>query len=139
MFNYFLILRGDTCAVIPVELLALGGIAAARRICILMCRFPAQRLYSSMLKAEGSRPFLYPPAPKSHKKAALHNLCAALPLLTSHSSLLTYPSATSRVIMTMNPKAKEMTPMSECSPSDISGISSSTTTYIMAPAAKDRR
>ena len=52
---------------------------------------------------------------------------------------LSYPSATSRDIITMNPTAKVMTPTSECSPCDISGISSSTTTYIMAPAAKERR
>ena len=52
---------------------------------------------------------------------------------------LSYPRATSNVIITMNPRAKVRTPISECSPSDISGISSSTTTYIMAPAAKERR
>ena len=52
---------------------------------------------------------------------------------------LSYPNATSRDIITMNPTAKVMTPTSECSPCDISGISSSTTTYIMAPAAKERR
>ena len=50
-----------------------------------------------------------------------------------------YPRATSNVIITMKPRAKVRTPISECSPSDISGISSSTTTYIMAPAAKERR
>ena len=32
-----------------------------------------------------------------------------------------------------------MVPIFECSPSAVSGISSSTTTYIMAPAAKARR
>ena len=38
------------------------------------------------------------------------------------------PRATSSAIMRVKPSAKESTPMSECSPSDISGISSSTTT-----------
>ena len=55
------------------------------------------------------------------------------------TGLLPYPRATSNVIITMKPRAKVRTPISECSPSDISGISSSTTTYIMAPAAKERR
>lgn len=50
-----------------------------------------------------------------------------------------YPSATSSAIIRVNPKANISTPILECSPSDISGMSSSTTTYIMAPAAKDRR
>ena len=39
-----------------------------------------------------------------------------------------YPKATSNTIITENPTAKNMVPISECSPSDISGISSSTTT-----------
>ena len=39
-----------------------------------------------------------------------------------------YPSATSRAIISVNPTAKNTVPMLECSPSDISGISSSTTT-----------
>ena len=56
-----------------------------------------------------------------------------------HRPALPYPRATSNVIITMKPRAKVRTPISECSPSDISGISSSTTTYIMAPAAKERR
>lgn len=38
------------------------------------------------------------------------------------------PSATSRIIITLNPTAKKIVPMFECFPSDISGISSSTTT-----------
>ena len=38
--------------------------------------------------------------------------------------------------MTVKPRANITTPMLECSPSDISGMSSSTTTYSMAPAAK---
>ena len=46
------------------------------------------------------------------------------------------PSATSRAIINTNPKAKQIVPRFECAPSDISGINSSTTTYIMAPAAK---
>ena len=46
------------------------------------------------------------------------------------------PSATSSIIISVKPRAKKMVPMFECSPSDISGISSSTTTYSMAPAAK---
>ena len=39
-----------------------------------------------------------------------------------------YPSATSSAIISVNPAANIKTPMFECSPSDISGISSSTTT-----------
>ena len=39
-----------------------------------------------------------------------------------------YPSATSRIIMTLKPAAKASTPMLEWRPWDISGISSSTTT-----------
>lgn len=38
------------------------------------------------------------------------------------------PSETSRIIITLNPTAKKIVPMFECFPSDISGISSSTTT-----------
>lgn len=49
------------------------------------------------------------------------------------------PSATSSAIMTVKPAAKNKVPRFECSPSDISGISSSTTTYIIAPAAKLRK
>lgn len=41
--------------------------------------------------------------------------------------------------MVTNPMAKRTVPMLECFPSDISGISSSTTTYIIAPAAKLRK
>ena len=37
------------------------------------------------------------------------------------------------------PMEKAIVPILECLPSDISGISSSTTTYIMAPAAKARK
>jgi len=50
-----------------------------------------------------------------------------------------YPSATSRTIISVKPTAKKMVPMLECSPSDISGISSSTTTYSMAPAENASR
>lgn len=39
-----------------------------------------------------------------------------------------YPSATSRVIIKVNPTAKNTVPIFECSPLDISGISYSTTT-----------
>ncbi len=38
------------------------------------------------------------------------------------------PSATSSIIISVKPRAKKMVPMLECSPSLISGISSSTTT-----------
>ena len=47
-----------------------------------------------------------------------------------------YPKATSNTIIKVKPTAKKIVPMWECSPSDISGTSSSTTTYSMAPAAK---
>ena len=39
-----------------------------------------------------------------------------------------HPSATSSTIITLNPSAKQIVPTLECSPWDISGISSSTTT-----------
>ena len=39
-----------------------------------------------------------------------------------------YPNATSRTIISENPTAKKIVPIFECSPTDISGISSSTTT-----------
>ena len=47
-----------------------------------------------------------------------------------------HPSATSSTIITLKPTAKNTAPTLECCPCDISGISSSTTTYSMAPAAK---
>ena len=47
-----------------------------------------------------------------------------------------HPSATSSTIITLKPTAKNTVPTLECCPCDISGISSSTTTYSMAPAAK---
>lgn len=50
-----------------------------------------------------------------------------------------YPSATSRIIISENPTAKKTVPILEYSPADISGMSSSTTTWSMAPAAKLRR
>lgn len=46
-----------------------------------------------------------------------------------------YPSATSRTIMSVNPSAKATTPTLLCRPAWVSGMSSSTTTYIMTPAA----
>ena len=51
-------------------------------------------------------------------------------------STMRYPSATSSTIITLKPTAKNIVPTFECCPCDISGISSSTTTYSMAPAAK---
>ncbi len=50
-----------------------------------------------------------------------------------------YPRTTSRIIITENPIAKNTVPVFECEPCDISGISSSTTTYIIAPAANDKK
>jgi len=50
-----------------------------------------------------------------------------------------YPRATSSTIITVNPKQKAMTPISEWVFSFISGINASTTTYSMAPAAKHSR
>ena len=47
-----------------------------------------------------------------------------------------YPSATSRIIIVTKPNENTTVPMFVCFPSDISGINSSTTTYIIAPAAK---
>ena len=45
-----------------------------------------------------------------------------------HQYLHAYPSATSSVIITLKPTAKNTVPRLECFPCDISGISSSTTT-----------
>lgn len=45
----------------------------------------------------------------------------------------------SRIIMITNPMPNPIVPRLECVPSCVSGISSSTTTYIMAPAANDSR
>lgn len=47
-----------------------------------------------------------------------------------------YPSATSKIIIVTKPNENKTVPMFVCFPSDISGINSSTTTYIIAPAAK---
>ena len=49
-----------------------------------------------------------------------------------------HPSATSSTIITLKPTAKSIVPTFECCPCDISGISSSTTTYSMAPAKRSR-
>ena len=50
-------------------------------------------------------------------------------------STMRYPSATSSTIITLKPTAKKK-PCRRYRPCDISGISASTTTYSMAPAAK---
>lgn len=50
-----------------------------------------------------------------------------------------YPRATSRTIISVNPIATPIVPMLECLPFCDSGISSSVTTYIIAPAANERR
>lgn len=49
-----------------------------------------------------------------------------------------YPSVTSRIIINRKPPMTLRVPLLECSPRCASGISSSTTTYIMEPAAKLR-
>ena len=49
-----------------------------------------------------------------------------------------YPNATSKTIIITKPIATPIVPIFECSPVCDSGISSSTTTYIIAPAAKDK-
>ena len=48
--------------------------------------------------------------------------------LSDNSAVSRYPSATSRAIISVKPRENISTPMFECSPEDISGISSSTTT-----------
>ena len=53
---------------------------------------------------------------------------AFLSFCIMHSAFCIYPSATSSIIIRVKPNAKKIVPMLECSPSDISGISSSTTT-----------
>ena len=49
-----------------------------------------------------------------------------------------YPRATSSIIMIKNPAMTPIVPAWECFPIFASGINSSTTTYIIAPAAKDK-
>ena len=49
------------------------------------------------------------------------------------------PNAISKIIITTNPKVKPATPKNDLFPLWISGINSSTTTYIIAPAAKDNK
>ena len=61
----------------------------------------------------------------AHKGLWLHGISS---LSQKQRHLRAYPSATSSVIMTLKPAAKKIVPMLECSPCDISGISSSTTT-----------
>ena len=60
-------------------------------------------------------------------------------LIHAHMKNNNYPRTTSSVIIIENPTANAIVPMFECLPSDISGISSSITTYIIAPAAKLKR
>ncbi len=50
-----------------------------------------------------------------------------------------YPNAISNIIIITNPIATPIVPMLVCSPDWASGINSSTTTYIIAPAANDNR
>ena len=50
-----------------------------------------------------------------------------------------YPNATSKIIIIIKPKAKPNVPKLECFPTWDSGINSSTTTYIIDPAAKDNK
>ncbi len=52
---------------------------------------------------------------------------------------LRYPSTTSITIIRTKPMAKPMVDRLVCSPCAVSGISSSTTTYIIAPAANASR
>ena len=64
--------------------------------------------------------------------------CSRFPELCimHYAFCIPYPSATSRAIIRLKPRANRRTPTWECSPAAISGISSSTTTYSIAPAAK---
>ena len=62
-----------------------------------------------------------------------HRVCQTMRGLSGRSR---HPSATSSTIITLKPTAKNTVPTLECCPCDISVISSSTTTYSMAPAAK---
>lgn len=59
--------------------------------------------------------------------------------LSTHGTKTFHPRATSSIIIAVKPTAKAIVPESDCSADDISGISSSTTTYIIAPAAKLRQ
>lgn len=73
------------------------------------------------------------------QRAGGHHRFPIIFIYDAQSSILYHPSATSSIIINANPTANPMVPIFECSPSAVSGISSSTTTYIMAPAAKARR
>ena len=63
-------------------------------------------------------------------------LTAAAPVFFDGIFISDYPSATSSTIITRKPPITPRVPTLECSPRCASGISSSTTTYIIAPAAK---
>ena len=62
-----------------------------------------------------------------------------LPVLQIYGSSMTPTLQDGEIVFSVKPRAKTTVPRLECSPSDISGISSSTTTYIIAPAAKLRQ
>ena len=49
-------------------------------------------------------------------------------LCKKRENLKTYPNATSKIIIKLNPAAKKIVPIFECFPTAISGINSSTTT-----------
>lgn len=57
--------------------------------------------------------------------------------LTYKNYKLFYPSAMSKIIITTKPNITLIVPVLECSPKCASGMSSSVTTYIMVPAAKE--
>lgn len=72
---------------------------------------------------------------KSKKKNPAAHLHAHFLILTctfyyvfSYDGILSHPNATSNAIISVKPTANISVPTLECSPSDISGISSSTTT-----------
>ena len=60
-------------------------------------------------------------------------------LILLYSIFFIYPKAISNIIMILNPIVSPITPICDFSPLCISGINSSTTTYIIAPAANDNR
>lgn len=71
------------------------------------------------------------PPPKATKRAV-----SALRTEDQRRPRLRYPRATSKTIMSTKPRATPMVPMLVWRPCWVWGMSSSVTTYIMAPAAK---
>ena len=86
--------------------------------------YPAREQKVSFLIKKSIQIFLFPADNNPQK-----SLAGIAIVMNIYSVLLSvYPRATSRIIIREKPTAKKRVPMLECSPADISGMSSSTTT-----------